>query len=610
MFPIDTSNLKIIRYRRKSTEDEDRQVASLGDQATALGEVVTRLRINASQIVADFGESRSAKLSHTRPEFQKMVEMINRGEANAILSWHPDRLSRNLGDVDTLIGLMESRRLFAIITPQYMFGDSPTEKYILISECTRAKLENDNRGVNVRRGLLGKIRKGWRPGKAPIGYLNDVTKLRGERDLLPDPERFNKVKRLFKLFLTGQYSVRQLQRIAANHFLLRTHSRKREGGRPVHLSLIYRVLTSPFYYGKFLWSNPQTGEKELYQGKHEPMISEEEFWRIQVMLGNGRRPQAKKLTFAYTALMTCGECRSQITAEEKWQLICGRCKTKFASRDKTLCPGCGDKLLALKRKTVLHYVYYHCTKSKGPCSQRAVRVEVLESEFDRLLSRFNVSEKYVRWAVGALREESKNDTIAGAQVKRNLRHEHARLAGQLDELNRFIIRQESAGWVLMTKEEALAEKQRLRSALAELDEPVGQGVSDTNGVDDSIELMEYASRARLWLKTGTNDQKREIVSSLGSNLMLKDKKLSIDLHYPLSAIERMIEIAPEIISSFEPAESANKTRLVTPFATNIPILRGQLNAIRTYFAKSQAPFRVPKNADFRRFLTGRCSESR
>ena len=82
---------------------DSRQVASLADQATSLDEVTARFHVQPSQIVADFGESRSAKLSHARAEFQKMVEMIERGDANAILTWHPDRLSRNLGDVDTSV---------------------------------------------------------------------------------------------------------------------------------------------------------------------------------------------------------------------------------------------------------------------------------------------------------------------------------------------------------------------------------------------------------------------------------------------------------------------------------------------------------------------------
>ena len=75
MYLFDTTQLKIIRYRRKSTEDEDRQIASLPDQAIALDEVAARFHIDPSQIVADFGESRIAKLSHARPEFQRMTEM-------------------------------------------------------------------------------------------------------------------------------------------------------------------------------------------------------------------------------------------------------------------------------------------------------------------------------------------------------------------------------------------------------------------------------------------------------------------------------------------------------------------------------------------------------
>src|SRR5437867_10651857 len=388
MYPLDATHFKIVRYRRKSTEDEDRQVASLADQAMALDEIAARFHIQSSQIAADFGESRSAKLSHARPEFQKMIEMIERGEANAILAWHPDRLSRNLGDVDTLVRLMEDRKLAAIITPQYMFGNTPLEKYILISECTRAKLENDNRGVNVKRGLIGKVRKGWRPGVAAIGYLNGTANPRGERDLLPDPERFDKVKRLLYLFLTGNYSVRGLHKIAHERLLITTRRTKRQGGKPLALSHVYRLLTNPFYCGRFWWKNQETGERELHDGRHAPMITDEEFWQIQALLGKRVRSQSKTRLFPYTALMTCGECGAAITAEEKWQIICGACKTKFASQNKDQCPGCGVRIAYMEKKKLLHYVYYHCTKHKGPCSQKGVRVENLEEQIDRKLARF------------------------------------------------------------------------------------------------------------------------------------------------------------------------------------------------------------------------------
>lgn len=595
MYPIEVSHLKIVRYRRKSTEGEDRQVASLPDQAVALDEVVARLHIAPSQIAADFGESRSAKLSDSRPDFQSMVAMIERGHANAILAWHPDRLSRNLGDVDTLIRLIENRQLAAIITPQYIFGNTPLEKYMLISECTRAKLENDNKGVNVRRGLLGKVRKGWRPGVAKIGYLNNTARERGNRDIVPDPERFDKVKHLLHLFLTGAYSVRRLHRVACKQLLLRTRKTKRQGGKQMSLSHVYYVLNDPFYCGKFWWKHPDTGERELHPGKHLPMITEEEFWQIQALLGNRVRPRSKTHLFAYTALMKCGECGSAITAEEKWQIICGRCKTKFASQNKAECPGCGAAIADLEPKKLLHYVYYHCAKNKGICMQKGVRVQDLESQIEGILARFNVHEKYVRWALETLKADSESGATTRIDIERDIKREQAKLKDELAELNRFIIKQESAGWNLMTKQEALGERQRILAQLKTLEpHPEGDNQSVGDGLDATADVLDYACHARFWLKEGTNEQKREIFSALGSNLTLKDKKLWIDLKYPLPEIERMIEIAPEIISSFEPALGPGNIERIPVFADKIPSLLRGLNAIRTYFATSGERFWQPR----------------
>jgi DNA invertase Pin-like site-specific DNA recombinase len=598
MYPLDSTNLRIAKYRRKSSEDEDRQVASLGDQDMALDEVAARFHIQPLQIAADFGESRSAKLSHTRPEFQKMVAMIESGKANAILTWHPDRLSRNLGDVDTLVQLMEDRKLSLIITPQYVFGNAPLEKYMLISECTRAKLENDNKGVNVKRGLIGKVRKGWRPGVAKIGYLNNTSLERGERDILPDPERFDKVKRLLHRFLTGTYSVRQLRALANDRFLLRTRRTKRQGGKPLSLSHVYTILIDPFYCGKFLWKNQDTGEKELQQGKHIPMITEDEFWQIQVLLGKRLPQQSKKHLFAYTALITCGECGAAITADEKWQIICGTCKRKFALQNKEQCPGCGTKIALMEKKTLLHYVYYRCTKKKDPCSQKGLRVEDLESQIDSTLARFNISEKYTRWAVETVARQAKNDGAAEAQIGRDLKREQTKVREDLAELNRFIIKQESVGWTLMSRGEALAEKQQLLSQQKRLESSQKERQETRNGLDEVAGAFDYAAHARLWLKNGTPEQKREVLTAFGSNLTLKDKKVSICLTYPLPEIERMIEIAPEIISTFEPRERVGSTNGISPSCKNIPALLRGLNAIRTYFASSGKSFWNPRHEHF------------
>src|SRR5205085_2283722 len=107
-----------------------------------------------------------------RKLFNEMVRMIERGEANAILVWHPNRLSRNSVDTGLLIYLMDEGKLLEIRTPGQAFKNTPNDKFLFNLLCSQAKLENDNKSVDVKRGLKTKAGMGWRPGFAPLGYLN------------------------------------------------------------------------------------------------------------------------------------------------------------------------------------------------------------------------------------------------------------------------------------------------------------------------------------------------------------------------------------------------------------------------------------------------------
>jgi hypothetical protein len=54
---------------------------------------------------------------------------------------------------------------------------------------------------------------------------------------------------------------------------------------------------------------------------------------------------------------------------------------------------------------------------------------------------------------------------------------------------------------------------------------------------------------------------------------LMDKKLSIDLRYPLSEIAHMTQIAPWISGEFEPKNDEEKKRALETFRAKIPLLR-------------------------------------
>lgn len=95
-------------YCRKSSEGEEAQALSLESERHELEE-----RLHSwpkVSVVGAFEESRSAR-NPGRPQFEETVRRIERGEAEGILSWHPDRLARNSVDGGRLIYLLDTGKI-------------------------------------------------------------------------------------------------------------------------------------------------------------------------------------------------------------------------------------------------------------------------------------------------------------------------------------------------------------------------------------------------------------------------------------------------------------------------------------------------------------------
>jgi len=101
---------------------------------------------------------------------------IREGKFNAILVWHPDRLARNAGDLGAVVDLLDQKKLIEIRTHSQIFTNNPNEKFLLMILGSQAKLENDNKSINVKRGLKMKCELGFWPSQAPTGYLNSKDK--------------------------------------------------------------------------------------------------------------------------------------------------------------------------------------------------------------------------------------------------------------------------------------------------------------------------------------------------------------------------------------------------------------------------------------------------
>lgn len=156
--------IRYVLYARKSTESEERQVLSIDSQIKEMLDLAEREKL---EIVEIRRESHSAKESGQRPVYKEILEDVRRGRFNGILTWAPDRLSRNAGDLGSIVDLMDQQLLMEIRTYGQQFKNSPNEKFLLMILCSQAKLENDNKSINVKRGLRTRVEMGLWPGKYP-----------------------------------------------------------------------------------------------------------------------------------------------------------------------------------------------------------------------------------------------------------------------------------------------------------------------------------------------------------------------------------------------------------------------------------------------------------
>lgn len=121
--------LKYALYARKSTESDERQAMSIDSQVKEMMAVAEREGITVQAIKR---ESHSAKQSATRPIFLELVEDLRTGKYDALLTWAPDRLSRNAGDLGALVDLMDAGKLQEIRTYGQSFRNNPNEKFLLM----------------------------------------------------------------------------------------------------------------------------------------------------------------------------------------------------------------------------------------------------------------------------------------------------------------------------------------------------------------------------------------------------------------------------------------------------------------------------------------------
>lgn len=304
-------------YARKSTEQDEVQALSIESQVKEMAALAAR---DGLEIVTVKRESHSAKETGQRPVFNEMLEEMRAGKFNGILTWAADRISRNAGDLGKVVDLMDAGVLHGIQTFSQRFSNNPNEKFLLMILCSQAKLENDNKSLNVKRGLKTRAEMGMLPGWAPIGYLND-TRNDHKCEYLLDPIRAPIVKMIFEKVARDRWSGLKIYHWLKNDLKFKTRS-----GKNLNISTLYLVLKNPFYCGVFEYPR-KSGN--WYVGKHEALITRELFEAVRHKIVEETKPRKRSNEFAFVKILACGDCGSGITAFEKEKFIKGTGESKL-----------------------------------------------------------------------------------------------------------------------------------------------------------------------------------------------------------------------------------------------------------------------------------------
>ena len=484
--------MKYIGYCRKSTDEKDKQVLSIDQQLSELKEFAEKENL---EIVDFLTEAQTAKILG-RPVFNSLVKRLEKGEAQGIVSWNPDRLARNSVDGGKIIYLLDTGELQSLKFPTHWFENTPQGRFMLSIAFGQAKYYVDNLSQNVHRGLKYKIKQGVWPARAPMGYRND----RNTKSIVVYEPEARPLKKAFELYATGKYALHDIGAFLFEHGMKNKYS-----GGQLNDSNLRRVFMRPFYTGFMVFKG------EMYEGTHEAIIDKALFDKVQIVRkqrGYFHQNKSKRYDFAFTGLMKCRYCNCSITAEHRPFFF----------------PRTNHKA---------DYIYYHCTKKKGFCIQKGyTREEKLETQFRNIIQSLSVSQFWVDQMNNFLMQDIEAQKIEDKNQSLRLTTDITQTEQKLDKLlEAYLDTVIDSDSYIKKKNELMERKSFLNGKTKELtsENPVW--------IEGVKEFIDCAQKCAKIARAENNCPDLSIMAKkVGSNFFLMNRRLSANLNYAFAAL--------------------------------------------------------------------------
>ena len=266
--------------------------------------------------IAKWFEEKETAAKHGRPIFNALLKELRKNREIGLIVHKIDRSARNFKDWALIGDLSDEGTDIHFATETLDFRSRGGRLSADIQAVIAADYIRNLREETLK-GIRGRLEQGLYPFKAPLGYLDNG----GGKPKTPDPLRARHIKEMFRLYATGNYSIRKLQSEMTGRGLTNTV------GHPPSKRLVETILSNPFYCGVIRIVT--TGA--TYEGIHEPLITVEQFDRVQEVKTGKCGKKVTKHNHRYRGLFRCGHCQKSMIAELQKAHVYYRCQTKNCS---------------------------------------------------------------------------------------------------------------------------------------------------------------------------------------------------------------------------------------------------------------------------------------
>ena len=451
---------KIYGYIRVSTKKQGDGV-SLEVQKN---DIIEFARKHNLIIIGWFVEKKSASKGF-RPQFNRMIEQLYSKEADGFIAHKIDRMMRNRNDWAIINELIDDG--CEVLSADGTTLDDVNGRFMGDIQAAVATRYSSNLAEEAKKGLYGRLKQGYYPFHAPLGYLDHGA---GKTKSI-DPVKAPYIKQLFDLYINQGYTLRSL--------VDEMYKRGLRNGRGNQLSKnsIAKILKNPFYTGIMQVKGQQ------FKGNHKPLITMNDYNKVQSIMAGKTNTKLRKHSFLFRKMLNC--------------------------------KGCGYKLIGELQKG---NVYYRCHIED--CKTTSIRESTVTYFTENMLKTIQIGEREAETMQRMLLELKSNWLKTQKELLQSINLRLGSLGVRLHRITDLLIDG------TLNKEHYELEKRKILAQQQELNDQQNVVSSEkTKFFKKMQDFLELAKKPILLYDLANYDEKRELLENLTSNFQIDGKRV-------------------------------------------------------------------------------------